>query len=48
MKIGFVVNDVMTESPAYTTTRLAMQATNMGHEVDHGHGHLPTRCCRWC
>ena len=33
MKIGFVVNDVMTESPVYTTTRLAMQATNMGHEV---------------
>lgn len=33
MKIGFVVNDVMTESPVYTTTRLAMQATNMGHDV---------------
>ncbi len=33
MKIGFVVNDVMTESPVYTTTRLAMQATNMGHEA---------------
>ncbi|MEO7588138.1 MAG: glutathione synthetase [Arachnia sp.] len=33
MKIGFVVNDVMTEKPVYTTTRLAMQATNMGHEV---------------
>lgn len=33
MKIGFVVNDVSTELPLYTTTRLAMQATNMGHEV---------------
>lgn len=33
MKIGFVVNDVMTESPVYTTTRLAMQATNMDHDV---------------
>ncbi len=33
MKIGFVVNDVMTELPQYTTTRLAMQATNMGHEA---------------
>ena len=33
MKIGFVVNDVMTEKSVYTTTRLAMQATNMGHEA---------------
>ncbi|HVL63343.1 MAG TPA: glutathione synthase, partial [Microbacterium sp.] len=33
MKIGFVVNDVMTEQPVYTTVRLAMQATNMGHEA---------------
>lgn len=33
MKIGFVVNDIATESPVYTTTRLAMCATNMGHEV---------------
>ncbi len=33
MKIGFVVNDVTTEKPTYTTTRLAMQATNMGHEA---------------
>ncbi len=32
MKIGFVVNDVMTEKPVYTTTRLAMTAVNMGHE----------------
>ena len=33
MKIGFVVNDVETELPQYTTTRLAMTAANMGHEV---------------
>ena len=33
MKIGFVVNDVMTEKAEYTTTRLAMHATNMGHEA---------------
>ena len=33
MKIGFVVNDVLTEKPTYTTTRLAMHATNMGHEA---------------
>lgn len=33
MKIGFVVNDVDTEKPQYTTTRLAMTATQMGHEA---------------
>ena len=33
MKIAFVVNDVMTEQPYYTTTRLAMTAANMGHEA---------------
>ena len=33
MRIGFVVNDVQTEQPAYTTTRLAMTATNLGHEA---------------
>ena len=33
MKIGFLVNDVMTEQPGYTTTRLACEATNHGHEV---------------
>lgn len=33
MKMGFVVNDVSTELPQYTTTRLAMAATRMGHEV---------------
>lgn len=33
MKIGFVVNDVMTEQTGYTTTRLGMWAVNRGHEV---------------
>ncbi|MCC2593862.1 glutathione synthase [Tessaracoccus sp. OS52] len=33
MRIGFVVNNVKTEDPVYTTVRLAMQATNMGHEA---------------
>ena len=33
MKIGFVVNDVMTEEPGYTTTRLGCEAVNQGHEV---------------
>lgn len=33
MKIGFVVNDVMTEKAAYTTTRLSMTAINMGHQA---------------
>lgn len=33
MKIGFVVNDIDTESHVYTTTRLAMTATNLEHEV---------------
>jgi len=33
MKIGFVVNDVMTEQIGYTTTRLAMWAINRGHDV---------------
>jgi glutathione synthase len=33
MRIAFMVNSVNTELPAYTTTRLAMQATNMGHEA---------------
>jgi glutathione synthase len=32
MKIGFVVNDVKTELAAYTTTRLALAALNLGHE----------------
>ncbi|MCR8676115.1 glutathione synthetase [Micrococcus sp. HG099] len=33
MQIGFVVNDVATEKPVYTTTRLALAATQAGHEV---------------
>ena len=33
MKIGFVVNDVATEEPEYTTNRLAMSAKEMGHEA---------------
>jgi glutathione synthase len=33
MRIGFVVNDVKTEHPLYTTTRLAMAASRRGHEV---------------
>ena len=32
MRIAFVVNDVLTEKAAYTTTRLALTAVNMGHE----------------
>ena len=33
MKLGFVVNRVATEEPGYTTTRLAMTASKMGHDV---------------
>jgi len=33
MKIGFVVNDIKTEMAGYTTTHLAMEANNLGHEV---------------
>ncbi|MBN1219402.1 MAG: glutathione synthase [Anaerolineae bacterium] len=33
MRIGFVVNDVMTEKQGYTTTRLGMAAVNRGHEA---------------
>ena len=33
MKVGFVVSRVTTEKPQYTTTRLAMAARNLGHEV---------------
>ena len=32
MRIGFVVNDIQTEQPGYTTVRLAMAALNLGHE----------------
>ncbi len=33
MKIGFVVNDVSTEQPIYTTNRLAMAAKELGHDA---------------
>jgi glutathione synthase len=33
MRIGFVVNDIMTEEVTYTTIRLAMEAINQGHEA---------------
>lgn len=33
MKIGFVVNNIMTEKPTYTTIRIAKCAVNRGHEV---------------
>lgn len=33
MKIGFLVNDIMTEQAGYTTSRLATAAVNQGHEV---------------
>ncbi|MDA0206335.1 MAG: glutathione synthase [Acidobacteria bacterium] len=33
MRIGFMVNDVDTEQAGYTTVRLGMEATNMGHEA---------------
>lgn len=32
MKIGFVVNEIKTELPGFTTTRLAMAAVNLGHK----------------
>lgn len=33
MKIGLIVNGIETELPDYTTTHLAIAATNLGHEV---------------
>ncbi len=33
MRIGFIVNDVKTEEPGFTTTRLAAEATNRGHSA---------------
>jgi glutathione synthase len=33
MKIGFLVNDVMTEEGGFTTTRLACEAVNQGHSA---------------
>lgn len=33
MKLGLLVNNLFTEKAKYTTTLIAMNATNMGHEV---------------
>jgi glutathione synthase len=33
MKLGIVVNDLMTEHADYTSSHIAMNASNMGHEV---------------
>jgi glutathione synthase len=33
VKIGFLVNDAMTEESGFTTTRLACEAVNQGHEA---------------
>lgn len=33
MKLGIAVNDISTELEDYTTTYLAMEATNLGHQV---------------
>jgi len=33
MKLGIFVNDIATEKPEYTTTRLAMAAVERGHEI---------------
>jgi hypothetical protein len=33
MKIGFLVNDLLTEEAGFTTTRLGWEAVNQGHEV---------------
>ncbi len=33
MKIGFVVNDVMTEEKGFTTVRLAHEAHKQGHDA---------------
>ena len=33
MRIAFVVNDIQTEIAGYTTTHLALAATNLGHEA---------------
>ncbi len=33
MRIGIIVNNVATEWPEYTTTHIAIAATNLGHEV---------------
>ena len=33
MRIAFVINDIMTEKAGYTTVRLGLAATNLGHEA---------------
>jgi glutathione synthase len=33
VKVAFLVNDVATERPVYSTTRMAMEAVGRGHEV---------------
>lgn len=33
MRLGIIVNDIQTETGHYTTTHLAIAATNLGHEV---------------
>jgi len=33
MKIGFLVNDVITEKMGFTTVRLACEAVNQGHQI---------------
>ena len=33
MRLGIIVNDIKTELADYTTTRLAIAATNLGHDV---------------
>lgn len=33
MNLGLVVNDVASEKPSYTTTRIGMKALSMGHDV---------------
>jgi glutathione synthase len=33
MRLGIIVNDIQTERGGYTTTHLAIAATNLGHEV---------------
>ena len=33
MRVGMLVNDLATERPGYTTTRLALTASGRGHEV---------------
>jgi glutathione synthase len=52
VKIAFFVNDVKTEEPKYTTTRLALRAAERGHDVwyigneDFGYGTDETLCAR--